>query len=171
MLRDALPQRQYFWQDHGALTPLADLVHTFIGVPGQVLLTGGRYVTVDGCVPHACSARGLVWIDTGGEAGSDCSKASSNASRPGLIFVATDDVNGAPASGESLVQLWMFSSGKLNWQELPASFLQAVRTWWAATSKVWAKYTPERVVIVSLVEPSGRVTTLSPEFFHLNGEE
>ncbi len=34
-------------------------------VPGRVLGDDNRYVTVDGCVPHFCPDRGLLWVDLG----------------------------------------------------------------------------------------------------------
>ena len=156
LLRASFPQHQYFWRDHGVFTPLAELVHTFIGVPGKAVLQQQRYAVFDRCVPHACSARGMVWVDT------------ESRGRPELIFVATDSVNGSAAAPESLVHLWMFSSVKLNWGQLPPTFIEAVSQWWAATLKAWERYTTEKVVMVSLVEPSGRITALSPVLFRLD---
>lgn len=156
LLHSSLRQHQFFWHDHGSFTPLPDLVQTFIGVPNKALLLDERYAVVDGCVPHDCSDRGMLWIDT------------ASGSRPSLIFVATSPVNGGGPTDGSLVHLWLFSSTKLNWQQLPPSFMSSVSQWWTSTSAVWTKYYSERVVVVSLVQGSGEIVTLSPELFQFS---
>lgn len=153
LLHSSLRQHQFFWHDHGNFTPLPDLVQTFIGVPNKALLWDQRYAVVDGCVPHDCSDRGMLWIDT------------ASTSKPSLIFVATDSVRGSGPKEGSLVHLWLFSSTKLDWQHLPPSFVSSASPWWTSTSAVWTKYYRERVVVVSLVQPSGEIVTLSPELF------
>lgn len=35
---------------------MPELVMEFLGVPEDVTLDQDRFVTMDGCVPHACSA-------------------------------------------------------------------------------------------------------------------
>jgi len=152
LLHSSLPQHQFFWHDHGRFTSLSDLVQTFLGIPGKAVLEQQRYAVVDGCVPHACNARGMLWIDT-------------ENTTPALIFVATDNVNGGASSDGALVHLWMFSSTKLNWQQLPPTFVSSTSEWWSTTSKAWEKYFHERVVIVSLVQPSGEIVTLSTALF------
>jgi hypothetical protein len=154
LLHSSLPQHQFFWHDRGKFTSLPTLVQTFLGVPDKAVLEEQRYAVISGCVPHDCGDRGMVWIDT-------------QSTTPALIFVATDHVNGGAPTKGSLVHLWMFSSTKLNWQQFPPSFISSTSQWWSTTSKVWDKYFHERVVIVSLVQPSGEIVTLSPALFSL----
>jgi len=153
LLRSSLHQQQFFWRDHGQFTALPELVQLFVGVPGSTLVHEQRFVVLNGCVPHSCSARGMLWIDT-------------QSTQPALIFVATDDVHGADSDKGAMIHLWLFSSTKLNWQQLPPSFTSSMGEWWVSTTKVWQKYYTERVTIVSLVQPSGEIVTLSPSLFH-----
>ncbi len=153
LLRSSLPQHQFFWRDRGRLTPLPDLVHTFLGVPGKALLAEQRYAVINGCVPHDCDDRGMLWIDT------------QDATHPLLIFAATDWVNGGDPNGGRPVHLWLFSSSELNWSQLPPEFRSSLSAWWRTSSKGWATYSSERVVLVSLVQPSGQTVSLSPDFF------
>jgi hypothetical protein len=152
LLRSSLPQRQFFWRDHGRLTPLPQLVHLFIGVPGDVLLAEGRYLTITGCVPHDCADRGMVWIDT------------APAEKTPLIFVATGQVNGGSPSRNSLIHLRLYSSVPLNWQKLPPQFESSLRRWWNSTTHAWDKYAPEQLVMITMVQPTGDTVDLSPSF-------
>jgi hypothetical protein len=153
LLQSSLPQHQFFWRDHGRFTSLPELVQTFIGVPGDVLLDQNRYVTINGCVPHACSVRGMVWIDT------------APSKQPSLIFVATSSLSPEPSEIESLVHLWLYSSTPLNWQKLPPRFVSSLTQWWNKTTRVWADTAPERIVLVTIVQPSGEMVDLSPSVF------
>ncbi len=154
LLRASLHQHQFFWHDHGKFIPLPDLIQLFIGIQGEAVLENQRYAAIDGCVPHDCGTRGMLWIDT------------QSKLHPALIFVATDLVSGGGPKEGSLVHLWLFSSTRLNWQQLPPSFTSSMGQWWSRTSKAWIKYYPEQVVFVSLVQPSGEIVSLSPELFH-----
>lgn len=153
LLQSSLPQHQFFWRDHGRFTLLPALVQTFIGVPGSVLLEHDRYVTIDGCVPHDCGDRGLVWIDT------VPSKHSP------VIFVATSNINNGPSETGSPIHLWLFSSTTLDWQKMPPQFLSSLSEWWNSTTKAWAKLVPERIVLITIVQPSGEMVDLSPSMF------
>ncbi len=154
LLQSSLQQHQFFWRDHGRFTPVPDLVQTFIGVPGSVLLDQNRYVIIDGCVPHDCGDRGLVWIDI------------APAKRPPLIFVATGDISNGPGDRERQIHLWLFSSTPLNFQKMPPQFLSIVSQWWNRTSQGWD--VPERIVLVTLVQPTGEMVDLSPSIFTFN---
>lgn len=153
LLKGSLHQRQSFWFDHGRFTPVAELAHEFIGVPGSVLLDENRYVTVNGCVPHDCGDRGMVWIDT------------ATAEKPTVIFAATGTVSNGPADRDSQTHLWLFSSMKLNWQKLSPQFRSSLIRWWNKTTEVWERSGPERIVLVTVVQPSGEMVDLSPSLF------
>ena len=60
-LKANLTAPQSFW----GTEPLADVAREFLSVPGSVLADSNRYLSIDGCVPHFCPDRGLLWIDTG----------------------------------------------------------------------------------------------------------
>ncbi|MBB5061636.1 hypothetical protein HDF16_006372, partial [Granulicella aggregans] len=53
LMRGSFPQQQSFRRDHGKFPSVPELVEEFIGVPGGVSLDEDRYVTMDGCMPHA----------------------------------------------------------------------------------------------------------------------
>ena len=107
VMQSSFHQRQTFWRDHGRFDTIPALVMEFLGVPEGVTLDQDCFVTMDGCVPHACSARGMVWIDTRG------------IGKPLLIFVAPQDVSTAETEKGALQHLWLFSSGELKWQKMP----------------------------------------------------
>lgn len=151
LLKGALPQHQYFWFDHGRFTAVADLVHEFIGVPGNALLEDSRYAIINGCVPHDCGDRGFLWIDT------------ESSAKPLLIFAATGSISAG--TGMSLIHLRLFASQKLNWQRFPPEFKDSFARWWNQTTQVWTKYSPEQVAMVTLIQPSGEEVDLSPSLF------
>lgn len=151
LLQSSFPQQQFLWRDHGRFMPLPALVQTFIGVPGSVLLDQERYVTINGCVPHDCGDRGLVWIDT------------APSRRPPLLFVATSDIHDGPGEAENPIHLWLFSSIPMDWQKLPPAFLSSLTRWWTSTTQAGADPVPDNIVLVTLVEPSGEMVDLSPD--------
>ena len=70
--------------------------------PRQVLADDNRYLTIDGCVPHFCPARGLLWVDLGGP-------------HPLVVFAAIDwdpqdHTTDQPAAEYTL---WLFSNQPL----------------------------------------------------------
>ena len=154
LLEDAFPQRQYFWFDQGKFPAVADLVHLFTGVPGYALLDGHRFALITGCVPHDCGDRGFLWIDL------------ESSGKPLLVFAATGSINSDRSdSGTSLIHLRLFASQELNWQKLPPEFKKSFLRWWDQTTQVWTKYSPEKVALITLIQPSGQEVDLSPGLF------
>jgi hypothetical protein len=151
LLKDSFPQDQHFWFDDGRFTPLPDLIHEFIGVPGNALLDRNRYALINGCVPHDCGDRGFLWIDT------------ESSAEPLLIFAATGLISGGTAG--TPIHLRLFASQKLNWQHLPPEFKASFAQWWNQTTRSWTKYSPEQVVLVTLIQPSGHEVDLSAGLF------
>ena len=158
LMRGSFPQRQSFWRDHGRFPSVPELVEEFIGVPGSVTLDADRYVLMDGCVPHACSARGMVWIDTRGSG------------KPLVIFVAPEDVSTANSEKRALQHLWLYASDALNWQAMPPDFVTSLARWYGAYQETWAKYYRMNVLMLTLVEPSGLNHDLSPTLFALDSQ-
>ncbi len=142
LLHASLRQRQWFFNEHG-FTPLADLAQTFMGVPGNALLDEDRYVTADGCYPHLCVLRGMVWVDTG-------------ANPAKVIFVATDLINDLDADPGQL-HLWIFANGRLDFARLPPDFLLLKR--WHDTNE--AHGYKETIAFVTFVQPNGGQSDLA----------
>ena len=158
LMRSSFHQRQSFWRDHGVFPTLPELVETFIGVPAGVTLDEDRYLTLDGCVPHACSTRGMVWIDTRGTG------------KPLVIFVAPEDVSSGPGEKDSLQHLWLYASDVVNWQKMPPDFMTSLAHWYTTYRTIWKPYYSMRVVMLTLVEPTGLTVDLSPSLFSLSAE-
>lgn len=144
LLRASFPQHQSFWQDQERSTSVPNLVLEFIGVPGSLLVDQDRYVTANGCVPHVCEYRGILWIDT--------------ARHPAqLIFVAAGDEN----------MLWIFSSTRLNGKQLPQPFLASFHRWrdqliqFDSQGHSSSTYLDD-FLAANLVQPNGEIVTLSP---------
>ncbi len=153
LLQASFHQGQTFWMDHGHFPSVTELVHQFIGVPGDVVLDQDRYVTANGCVPHDCGDSGFVWIDTRGEG------------KPLVLFVSTGAVSGWMNQTETHMHLRIFASRKLSWQQMPPPFLQSFSHWYTAGQ---TKYLAYQVDLVTLVEPNGQTLDLAPSFFHFN---
>ena len=152
LLKASFSQRQWFWYEHGQLVSTADLIETFIGVPGGAILDEGRYVTADGCVPHDCEDRGMLWIDTGTLPAT-------------LIFVGINLVGGSSNSQETS-HLWIFSSRKLNWQKLPNSFTASLPRWLATIAKPGYHGTGGyhyKFALATIVQPNGVTEDITPE--------
>ena len=156
LMQSSFHQRQTFWRDHGKFSSLPELVMDFLGVPEGVTLDQDRFVTLDGCVPHACSARGMVWIDTRGNG------------KPLVIFVAPQDVSTAETDKRAFQHLWLFSSDELNWQKMPPQFEASLSRWYGSYQETWAKYYRIDALMLTLVEPSGLMNDLPPGLLGLN---
>ena len=144
LLKHALPQREFWWVNkyHGS-APVSGTVREFLGVPKDVFLDQGRYVTASGCVPHDCGDRGMLWIDT--------------AVRPAtLVFVATGAVTNA--KGDNVTHLWLFASRQLDFESLPPAFLASLQRWREINT---ADHDAEDVILATLVQPSGQMVDLS----------
>jgi hypothetical protein len=157
LIRSSFPQRQSFWRDHGKFLSVPELVEEFIGVPEGVSLDGDRFLTMDGCVPHACSTRGMVWIDT------------RRSGKPLVIFVAPEDVSTADTEKQALQHLWLYSSDELNWQKMPPDFITSLGRWYSNYQATWSKYYRINVLMLTLVEPNGLHYDLSPGLLALPG--
>lgn len=141
-LRAAFPQRQWFWKDHGRFGTVAEVAQTFLGVPGRSWDTGAsawidedRYVTEEGCVPHACTDRGMLWMDT--------------APAPALIFIASDVV---PTGTFGDTHLWIYVSNAKLANTLPTAFQRSVRRWYDDNQAQGYK---QKVILATMVSPDG----------------
>ena len=137
LLKSSFHQQQWFWFDHHRFTPVSELARLFLGVPGSAILDEGRYLTADGCVPHACFDRGLLWIDTGSDPAT-------------LLFAATQMIR--TADGGPDTHLWLFASRHVNFDDMPPDFLSSLERWHTNDT---ARGYPEEFTLVTLVQPSG----------------
>jgi hypothetical protein len=150
LMTASLRQRQSIWRDHGKLIPLPDLVQVFIGIPGSVQIDEDRFYTIDGCMPHVCTQKGMVWID------------SASATQPAVIFVAMSQVSIAVGEHGVPIHLWLFSSTALNWQKLPPNFLMHLYQWWAATQSYSKDMFDDELALVTIVQPYGETIDMTP---------
>ena len=144
LLKQSLPQRESWWVNgHAGSAPVSSIVQGFIGVPGALIVDDDRYVTANGCVPHACAIIGMLWIDTG--------------MRPAtVIFVAEvmiEDLKGGDAN-----HLWVYTSALENFGALPPNFLTSLKRW---HDSVPNKYFPQTVTVATIVQPNGRMEDLT----------
>jgi hypothetical protein len=159
LLKASFPQKQWIWFERGKLLSLPDMVQFFLGVPGDALLDENRYVTLDGCVPHDCDDRGMLWMDTGNE-------------RALLIFAGTGMVRSN--DGSSQTHLWIYTSEKLNWQHMPTSFLASLHRWLATIGADTYRGTSGyryTFTLVTVVGPNGIMEDIGPDVFGLGQQK
>ena len=107
--------------------------------------TEGRYITVQGCVPHDCPSAGMIWIDT---------------ANPGqIVFAVSRDI---PANGDvysDMYHLWLYSSTPIpESQHLPEPLLDSLKD----------VYERENFISATIIQPSGEMVAALPSTLHLN---
>lgn len=147
----AFPQRQWFWKDHGRFWTVAEVAQTFLGIPGRSWDVGAsawidddRYVSEEGCVPHDCFDRGLLWIDT-------------DADSPVVIFALTQLAMSPAPDG---THMWVFVSRKKMNYPLPAAFQRSAKRWYDANQAQGYK---ENVLLATVVTTDGEQHDISFE--------
>jgi hypothetical protein len=154
-LRDNLTARQTFWNENESL---ADTALEFLGVPGQVILDDNRYFSMDGCVPHFCPSRGLLFVDLG-------------TAHPLIAFVAIDWVkdNKVPGQTGAEYTLWLFSNRPLTIgsatdeagaEHVPPALIHTISRW-AAEPTAGSTVLPN-ITNTVLVDPNGTPHQVSP---------
>jgi hypothetical protein len=154
-LRDHLTARQIFWNENESL---ADTAIEFLGVPGQVILDDNRYLSFDGCVPHFCPSRGLLFVDLG-------------TAHPLVVFIAVDWVkdNKVPGQTGAEYTLWLFSNRALNiaggtddasTEHVPPALIHIISRW-AAQPTAGTTVLPNITNSV-LVDPTGTPHQVPP---------
>ncbi len=118
-------------------------------MPGEVLGENDRYITADGCVPHFCPDRGLLWVDLG-------------LPKPLVVFAAIDWIteNRATADKSSTYTLWLFPSRAFDPTEIPAALTRSITRWTAQPSS--GSTDLQNITRVFIVDPDGTPHTLSP---------
>jgi hypothetical protein len=94
-LQQHLTAPQSFWGNGSE--SLADAAVEFLAVPGIARADDNRYITITGCVPHFCPARGMLFVDTVG-------------SHPLVVFAAIDWTRESHTTDEANAEytLWIF---------------------------------------------------------------
>ncbi|MDE3104371.1 MAG: hypothetical protein KGK08_04265 [Acidobacteriota bacterium] len=145
-LRDHLKAPQSFWNDNESL---ADTAFEFLSTPGRVLLRDNRYLAVDGCVPHFCPSRGLLFVDLGSP-------------HPLVAFAAVDwtrDNHSTTQPGAEYT-LWLFADQQLATDALPAPLTAALTQWSGATAT--GSDRPQNITNLFLVDPDGTPHPVAP---------
>jgi len=154
-LRDHLTAHQIFWNENESL---GDTAIEFLGVPGQVVLDDNRYFSFDGCVPHFCPSRGLLFVDLG-------------TAHPLVVFIAIDWVkdNKVPGQTGAEYTLWLFSNRALNiaggaddasTEHVPPALIHTISRW-AAQPTAGTTVIPN-ITNTVLVDPTGNPHQVPP---------
>ncbi len=147
VLRIAFPQRQWIWKDHGSFWSLPEVARAFlasVNAGHSAWLDEDRYVSEEGCVPHDCFDRGLLWIDT-------------DSAAPVMIFALTQI---APAPQGDGSHMWIFLSLKRFTYPLPAAFQHSAKRWYDASQAQGYK---ENVLLATVVTTDGEQHDISFE--------
>lgn len=145
-LQRNLAAPQSFW---GKGKPLAEVAYDFLAVPGSVLGENDRYITADGCVPHFCPDRGLLWIDL-------------DLPKPLVVFAAIDWIsdNRATDDKNAAYTLWLFANQPVDPAVIPGGLIRSIRRWTAKPSSGATEL--QNITRVFLVDPDGTPHTLAP---------
>jgi hypothetical protein len=151
-LRDHFTAPQIFWNDNESLT---DTIMEFLSVPNQVVLDDNRYLSADGCVPHFCPSRGLLFVDLG-------------TAHPLTVFAAVDWVkeNKTPNQSGAEYTLWLFCNRPLRAGDdaeathIPAALKRTIARWTA--QPVPDSTTVENITNAVLVDPDGTPHNVPP---------
>lgn len=114
-LEKNLTAPQSFWDKR---KPLSQVAMEFLGVPGDVIGDDNRYFNADGCVPHFCSDRGLLWVDLG-------------IAHPLVVFAAIDWIsdNRTTDDSRSAYTMWLFSNRSIDPAHIPAALTHSITRW------------------------------------------
>ncbi|WP_260706140.1 hypothetical protein [Edaphobacter flagellatus] len=139
---------QTFWTKNGKHSPLSDVAEEFLMVPGEVIGEENRYITADGCVPHFCEDRGMLWVDL----------------RPTnslVVFAAIDWIseNRSTEDKDAAYTMWVFSSRALNTEHLPPALTRSIARWTTHPSR---KTELQNITRVFLVDPDGTPHPVAP---------
>lgn len=146
-LEKNLTAPQSFWDKNKTLS---DVAMEFLAVPGQVIGDDNRYFNADGCVPHFCPNRGLLWVDLG------------VAAHPLTVFAAIDWISDNKATDEdgAAYTMWVFSNRSLSPAHIPAALTRSIARWTSHPSSGSTHL--QNITRVFLVDPDGTPHPVSP---------
>lgn len=145
---------QTFW---GKNKPLSDVVLEFLGVPGQVIGDENRYLNADGCVPHFCPDRGLLWVDLG-------------LPHPLVAFAAIDWISDDRTTDQdkATYTLWLFSNHSIDPAHVPAALTRSVARWTSHPSPGDSHL--QNITRVFFVDPDGTPHPVTPSAIGAHNE-
>jgi hypothetical protein len=164
-LQQFLTTPQTFWGFplNGRYRSLANTALDHLTVPGKVLAENNRYITISGCTVHFCPARGLIWLDLGGEH-------DRNTMHHLVVFAALDwSKQGLPTSDPAAeYTLWLFpddpltigAPGSTPSGNAPAALLKSVARW--AAQPLPGSGIVQNITHAVLVDPDGTPHEVPP---------
>ncbi len=147
LLRETLPQSESWWvNDYRGHSSVTNAVLDFLGGPGPTYFDDNRYLTITGCVPHVCTTKGMLWIDTGTHPST-------------VVFIGEDFVVGG-LKGEAGYHVYLYTSrdlatyyaGKRHIEIFAPEFLKSLARWHDASI---SKYDDQKIILVTSVWPNG----------------
>lgn len=143
----AQPQR--YWGDKPSI-PSQDALQFLGGPPDDVTVLENRYLIASACVPHDCTERGLLWVDTQTAA---------------TIFAPATWDQATPAYGDaSRHRLFLFTNKPLQQSTLPPTLIDAIAHWSAQPNGDGTSHSIIGSVIV--FQPNNTRLTLTPAAVH-----
>jgi hypothetical protein len=160
LIGHALPQQQSWWVNgYGGTASVRSVISEFLGIPGPIQLRDDRYVTITGCVPHDCTSRGMLWVDTG--------------TRPATVIFVGEDLVVGSGRAESGYHLYLYASRELAtsyYGDRPIgifskAFLQSLNAWHTSSLDL------QKILLVTVVWPNGRSHDQFPSAFSLSAND
>lgn len=153
-VEEHLKTTQSFW---GKDKPLSDVVLEFLGVPGQVIGDDNRYFNANGCVPHFCPDRGLLWVDLG-------------LPHPLVAFAAIDWIsdNRTTDQDRATYTLWLFSNRSIDPAHVPTALTRSISRWTSHPSSGDTHL--QNITRVFFVDPDGTPHPVTPSAIGAHNE-
>lgn len=152
LLHHSLPQSESWWVNgYGGHSSVTNAVLAFLGIPEATTFYDNRYLTATGCVPHVCTSKGMIWIDTG--------------TKPATVIFVGEDLVAGSLKGESGYHLYVYTSreitnyyaGRRPIKMFAPDFLKSVAQWHEASI---SKYDDQKIILATIVWPNGRTHDL-----------
>ncbi len=137
-----LRMKQTFWEKDEGMGIVAE---EFLGVPGSVDSDGQSYYAADGCVPHDCTDKGMLWVDLKTD--------------PAIVVFAATDIRRNSVDGS--YRLYLFTSRILNPGELPSTLRTSITRWTA--EPLGDGITIEKISQAFIVGPDGNEVQADPD--------
>jgi hypothetical protein len=148
-LEKNLKAPQTFFTYHGKHEPVSDVAVRFLSVPGEVIGEDNRYLTADGCLPHFCPDRGLLWVDL-------------RPTRPLVVFAAIDWISDNKTTDDSSAAytMWVFANRAVDPEHVPSALTRSIARWTAQPSS--GSKDLQNITRVFFVDPDGTPHPVAP---------
>ncbi len=150
LIRRSLTQEQSWWVDgHAGSASVLSLAKAYLGITDEkTYFDNNRFLSVSGCIPHACTVKGFLWIDTGAQS-------------PTVLFVAEQLVVTASHEQDLGYHLWIYTSTNGNLKKLPPDFLSSLQRWHDRISASAPDWSPQTFRLVTIVARDGRMADVT----------